>query len=250
VDEFLTDEEQAERAKKWLRENTVFVVAGVTIGLGSLFGYQQWQDYSQNQASEASAIWEQLRSAVDGKRFNEVTETLELLEKDFTSTPYLDQARLALARMYVERNEIDVALEQLALLARSGGDVQLRRVAEFRMAQLLNYLERYEEALGVLGQPDTNAFAAQYHELKGDVLFAQGEMEGARVEYKAALNVGDGASMDRTLVQMKLDDVAGLLAGGVTMPLDAPNDAPVDNVVPVEDPATDTGPEPDTQPAS
>jgi predicted negative regulator of RcsB-dependent stress response len=246
VDEFLTDEEQAERAKKWVRDNTVFVVAGVVIGLGSLFGYQQWESYTQGHAAEASAIWEQLRSAVDGKRYNEVTETLELLESDYASTPYLDQARFALARMYVERNELDAALEQLTLLTRSGGDVQLRRVAEFRMARLLTYLERYDEALDILGQPDTNAFAGQYHELRGDVLYARGELDAARAEYQAALNAGDGASISRTFVQMKLDDVSGSLAFDLATPLDAP----AGDSLPVDGPAGDTGIEPVTQPTS
>jgi predicted negative regulator of RcsB-dependent stress response len=246
VDEFLTDEEQAERAKKWLRGNTVFIVAGVVIGLGSLFGFRQWQDYSQNRASSASVIWEQLRSAVDGKRFNEVSETLELLEKDYASTPYLDQARFALARMYVERNELDGALDQLRLLVRGGGDVQIRRVAEFRMAQLLMYLERYDEALGVLGQADTNAFAGQYHELRGDVMHAQGELDDAQAEYQAALNVGEGASIDRSFVRMKLDDVSGSLASDLATPLDAPADAGL----PAQNPPRDTAPDPSAQPAS
>lgn len=246
MDEFLTDEEQAERAKKWLRENTVFVVAGVVIGLGSLFGYQQWQEYTLGRAAAASAIWEQLRSAVDGKRYNEVTETLDLLETDFASTPYLDQARFAVARMHVERNEVDAALEQLTLLVGGASDGQLRRVAQFRAAQLLTYLERYDEALEVLGQPDTDAFAGQYHDLRGDVLYAQGELDGARDAYRAALDSGDGVSIDRAFVQMKLDDVAGTLASDVAIQ----TDATVDDSPPAENAGTESAGEPAAQPAS
>jgi len=151
VDEFLTDEQQADRAKQWLRENGVFIAAGVVLGLGGLFGWQQWQEYKVRLAGEASVVWEQMRSAIDGDRFNEVNETLEILETDYSGTAYLDQARLALARMYMDRNSPDEALQQLQLLAGGGKDSQLRRIAELRMAQIYLYQSEYEAALAILG---------------------------------------------------------------------------------------------------
>lgn len=212
MDEFLTDDEQAERTKRWLGENSVFIVAGIVIGLGSLFGWQEWQSYKQDKAGEASAIWEQLQSAIEGQRFNEVNETLELLEKDYSTTPYLDQARLALARMHMNRSEPESAIEQLELLSRTATDPQLQRIAELRLAQIMTYLERYDEALGVLGEADSSAFAGLFHDLRGDIYFAQGRLEDARTEYQAALVTAGSSSIDRSFVQMKLDDVAGSLA--------------------------------------
>ena len=117
MDEFLTDEQQADRARNWLKTNGVFIAAGVVLGLGGLFGWQQWQSYQERVAGEASVIWEQLRGAVEGERFNEVTETLTLLEKDYARTPYLDQARLLIAKMEIDRNAPDEAIAQLRLLS-------------------------------------------------------------------------------------------------------------------------------------
>ena len=76
MDEFLTDEQQADRAKQWLRENGVFIAAGVVIGLGGLFGWQQWQAYKMRIAGEASVVWEEMRSAIRGERYNEVDDIL------------------------------------------------------------------------------------------------------------------------------------------------------------------------------
>jgi len=208
VDEFLSDDEQAERTKQWVRDNAVFIVMGIVIGLGSLFGWEQWKVSQQAESAEASVIWAQLQSAVEGQRFNEVGEALELLEQDFAATPYLDQARFAVARMYMDRSDPEAAIEQLETLAATTGDDQLRRIAEFRTVQILLYLQRYDAALALLGPADTDTFAGHYHELRGDILFAQDKPEEARTEYQAALDA-EGSTIDRAYVRMKFDDASG-----------------------------------------
>ena len=93
-DEFLTEEQEAEKARQWVRENGLYIVAGVVLGLGGLFGWQAWEDDRLQTAGDASIVWEQLRAAADGQRYNEVDETLDILETEFAATPYVDQARL------------------------------------------------------------------------------------------------------------------------------------------------------------
>ncbi len=212
MDEFLTDDEQADRAKQWLRENGVFVVAGVVLGLAVLFGWQRWDSYQLVQSGEASVVWEQLRSAIEGERFNEAEETLALLASDYASTPYLDLGKLAVARMYMNRNSSDEALESLNSVVAGVGDLEIRRVAELRIAQIYLYQERYDEALAILGAGEISPFLAQYHELRGDVYFAQEQLEDARDEYLLALDKDEFGTIDRTYVQMKLDDVTGSIA--------------------------------------
>lgn len=209
MDEFLTDEQQADRARNWLKTNGVFIAAGVVLGLGGLFGWQQWQDYQTRIAGEASVVWEQLRGAVAGKRFSEVDETLARLEKDYARTPYLDQARLLLAQMEMDRNAPDAAIAQLQLLVKSGGDPQLRRVGELRLAQVLAYQGQYDEALAALGSKDATSFASLYHDQRGDIFFSQGQLEDAAAEYELALAADEYGAIDRAYVQIKLDDVRG-----------------------------------------
>ena len=212
MDEFLTDDEQADRVKQWLRGNGVFVVSGVVIGLAVLFGWQRWDTYQLVQSGEASVVWEQLRGAIEGERFNEADETLALLASDYASTPYLDLGRLAVARMYMNRNLSDEAIESLNSVVAGVGDSGIRRVAELRIAQIYLYQERYDETLTILGTGETSPFVAQYHELRGDVYFAQGQLEDARDEYLLVLDKDEFGTIDRAYVQMKLDDVAGSIA--------------------------------------
>jgi predicted negative regulator of RcsB-dependent stress response len=209
LDEFLTDDEQADRAKQWLRENGVFIAAGIVLGLGGLFGWQQWQDYESGVAGEASVVFEQLRGAINGERYNEMNETLELLASDYPGTPYVDQGRLAVARAHMERNSPDEALEQLRAITSGAKDAQLRRVAELRIAQILLYQAEYDAALNVLGENADPAFAGLYHELRGDIFYAQQRIAEAATEYQLALDTDATGAIDRAFVQVKLDDVSG-----------------------------------------
>lgn len=210
MNEFLTDEQQADRARNWLRENGVFIAAGIVLGLGGLFGWQQWEAYQARVAGEASVVWEKLRDAVEGKRFDEVNERFALLEKDYARTPYLDQARLILAQMHMDRNAPDEALKQLESLAKSGRDPQLRRVAELRVAQVMAYQGQYDEALTALGTKPDAAFAGLYHDLRGDILQAKGDFSGAVTEYELAL-ADTSSAIESAYVQVKLDDARGSL---------------------------------------
>ncbi len=206
VDEYLTDEQQAERAREWLRENGLYIAAGVLLGLGGLFGWQQWNDYQTGQAGDASVIWEQMRDAIEGGRYNEVDETLVLLEQDYAATAYLDQARLALARMYVERNDVESAVAELRELTNQGNDPQLRKIGALRLAQLLIAEEQYAEALQLLDADDGSALEPLRSELRGDALYSQGDFAAASEAYEAALQNDTGNVIDRSFVQMKFDD--------------------------------------------
>ena len=129
-----------------------------------------------------------------------------------TSTPYLDQARLAMARMHMDRNSPEEALTELEAVAAGGSDPQLKRVAKLRMAQVLIYQSDYEGALRVLEGTGGNAFAGLYHDLRGDTFYAQGKLEESAAEYRLALQNDSAGTKDRSIVQIKLDDVTAAMA--------------------------------------
>ena len=42
MNEFVTDDEQVERIKKWWADNGSSVIAGLVIGIGGLLGWRYW----------------------------------------------------------------------------------------------------------------------------------------------------------------------------------------------------------------
>ena len=174
-DDFLTDDQQADQVKSWLRQNGPFLVAGVVLGLGGLFGWNQWQRYQEQRAETASGLYDELLHSVSEQEFDEATAQLQQLETDFSSSAYVDQARLSMAGLYVSRSKPDEAIAQLQLVADKGTADEIRNIARLRLARLLSSSDRHDEALKVLDVSGTGAFAPLFHDVRGDVYYAMGK---------------------------------------------------------------------------
>ena len=68
VDEYLSEREQAEQLRVWLRDNWIWMVAGVVLVVGGWYGYRWWQS-SQSAKSLAAEV-----------RFSAMLDALATLE--------------------------------------------------------------------------------------------------------------------------------------------------------------------------
>lgn len=207
MDEYLTDQQQAEKLQRWWKENGTFVIAGLVIGIGGLFGWRQWQDYQLEQAENASAAYEQLILSIGGSRANEAAEQLLVLTDEYSRSPYIDQARLAMAKMHMDRNSPVEAADELELLLAQSDNAQFRHIARLRLAKVRLHQGEYDAALASLAPVEPSAFMPQYHDVRGDVFFGMGRFDEARAEYEQALFIAAPGAIERALVRAKLDDL-------------------------------------------
>jgi len=209
VDELLTDRQQADVVRKWLRENGGFMLGGLVLGLGGLFGWNQWQDYRDTQAEQASALYENFAGELRGNRMTRADELFAELGSTFGSSPYFDQARFLMAKSYLDRNEFDTAADHLAQIIADTQSAGLAHIAGLRLARVRLHQQRFDDALGILEAMDPDsAFAARYYDVRGDVYVAMNRIEDARGEYQSALAAErQPPVVDRVYVQAKLDDL-------------------------------------------
>ena len=154
--------------------------------------------------------------SVTEARVTEAEDYLRELASNYSGTPYLDQARFLMSRLHMDRNEFDQAADYLAQIVEDGGTSAVARVARLRLARVRLHQRRYDDALEVLESGDSNsAFAARYHEVRGDVLLAQGHIDRARAEYEAALTADEQGLVDRGFVQNKLDGLTNVAPDAV-----------------------------------
>jgi predicted negative regulator of RcsB-dependent stress response len=211
--DFLTDEQQAEQVKGWLRQNGPFLIAGVVLGLGGLFGWNKWQVYQEQRAEAASVLYDQLLQSVGEQQVDMAAGQLRQLESEFSSSAYVVQARLSMAGLYVLRGKPDEAIAQLRLVVDKAAADEIRNIASLRLARLLSSGDKHEEALKVLNVSGTGAFAPLFHDTRGDVYYAMGKLPEARSEYEQALNGESAAAvLDLNYVTAKLDDLGGKAA--------------------------------------
>jgi len=211
MNDFVTDDEQVERIKKWWSDNGSSVIAGLVIGIGGLYGWRYWVDYKTNIAAEASAHFATMVSSIENNQNDEaIDEAFKILD-NYSSTAYADLARLSLAKVYVETSDFDKASQQLQALVDSKPDKALEMLARKRLSAVLMQLGKLDQSLTVLDVDFPKQFAAAFEELKGDILAAQGKDSNAREAYQRA-RLAQPASANPQFLQQKMDDlgVSGL----------------------------------------
>jgi predicted negative regulator of RcsB-dependent stress response len=209
MDDYLSEKEQWEAVKRWIRENGLWIVAGVAVGAAGIGGWR-WRDAHLDQVSAAaSAKYDQLIAAFGRHDQSTAMATLGELERDYSSTPYVDQGKLAAARVYVENNQLDKAAQELQDVSEHSKDKQLALIARLRLARVQIAQQKPDDALATLNTAgDPGAFAPRFHEVRGDADLAKGDKGGALAEYRAArsLDMGGGAG-GNSLLDLKISDL-------------------------------------------
>jgi len=213
VDEYLSEREQADQLKHWLRENWLWMVAGVALGLGGLYGNRWWETHRHARSLEAE---QRYAAMLDALSRNERAEGLKLageITGEYTDTPYADQALLLLARLDVESGALDEAAATLAGVMNGTRDPDLALIARLRLARVQLAQGQYDQALATLDGVADPAVEARVAELRGDVLLARGETVAALVAYRQAEAAAQAASggqglVDPDLLRLKIDELA------------------------------------------
>jgi len=210
VDEYLSEKEQLERIREWWRENGWYLVAGAALGAVAIFGFKQYRNYVEARAEAAAALYLDLQDVLEDDDRTAAEALLAELREEHPKSPYTDQAGMLLAGYYLT-SEPSRAADELRFVMERTGDRDLGRIARLRLARVLMYQGRHEEALRLLDVADLGPFTAQYREAAGDAHYALGNTDAARAAYEEALRAPGAEWLNRTFVEMKLDalEVAG-----------------------------------------
>jgi predicted negative regulator of RcsB-dependent stress response len=204
------DEEQVEQLKQWWKENWKALATGLALGLGGIFGWQQWQGHEQRVAADASQAYEELKKAASENKNEDAQKLAKRLFAAFPDTPYAAHAALRLAQMEVADGKFDDASGHLKWVLDHSADDGLKHVARLRQARVLWQVKKADEALALLDVKDTNGFGALYEELRGDIKLSKGDRSGAVEAYRKALAAASGNTGPD--LQQKLDDLADVKA--------------------------------------
>lgn len=219
MDEYMSEKEQWEWLKGWLRENSPWILGGIGIGALIVYGWFWWGDRTDRLAIEAGAKYSQLADAVNRGDKAQAQSLTAQLEKDHARSPYTDQAHLLNARMAVDAGELDKAAGILTTLMTNTKDDELRFIARTRLARVQLAQNKPDEALATLAAVDPGAFKSRFEEVRGDVLYAKGDKPGALAAYRAAREGASSQSADTQALDLKIDD---LVADNVTPPATPP----------------------------
>jgi len=212
AEDYLADDEQVEAVKRWTAENGLWVLGGIVIGAVLLFGWRYYESYRNEHALKAAAQFGDMTAALDRGDRVVARRIADGLIRDYSNTPYADQAELARARLSVEANDLAGAVAPLTAVMSGSSDEELRNIARLRLARVLIDQGKADAALSALADAKAGAFAGRYHEVRGDALYAKKDLGGALTEYKSALAASEAHGVDAGLLQLKIADIGALAA--------------------------------------
>ena len=204
MDDYLSESEQWEFVKRWMRENAVWIVGGVVLGVLALAGWRIWQERTERLAQEASGRYEQAIEAFGRNDRARGFTLVDELRRDHRNSPYADQADLLAARVQVDTREFDKAAERLKRVMDVSRDAELAIVARGRLARVYLEQDKPDEALALLKGGKDGAFEPRFEEIRGDALLAKGDRSGALTAYRAARSGAAGGAVDAGLLELKI----------------------------------------------
>ncbi|MBI5451681.1 MAG: tetratricopeptide repeat protein [Gammaproteobacteria bacterium] len=206
MSDFETEEQQLEELKKWWRDNHKIVIVGTLLGFAAVFGYRGWQGYQESQRQAASQIYSELGNALKENRTQSVLQIGGTLVSKYPRSNYAALAALAMARVYVDGNDLGAAHAKLQWVVDNCDQPDIEITARLRLARVLVAEGKPNLAVPLLTEIKTDAFRAVLQETLGDVYHAMHQPQQARQAYTAALQALQPED-NRTLLQMKLDNL-------------------------------------------
>jgi len=211
VDDLLSEKEQIEQFRSWWSEYGAYVIGGIVIGAGMLFGINYYQNAKLAAQLNASTAYETLLVQIVDGDLDEAESTANEIASLYSETSYVGQSGLAMARLYMDKNRDQDAADALKAVIDGNANDELKHVARLRMARIYLYQDKAQEVVDMLATQDAGAFAAAYGEILGDAYTALGRIAEAEDAYqKILMDASSQGTVDQQLVQWKALDLPAI----------------------------------------
>ena len=230
MEDYLSEKERWEWLKGQIRDNAPTVLAAVVLTGAAVYGWRWWQGHRDAERMAASSMYSQIIQALDRGDRTQSLALMGQLTREHASSPYADQTRLLAARLDVEEGQLDRAASELSTVMLQSKDQTLALVARERLARVQIAQHKNAEALATLNGAQPGAFAARFHETRGDAYYASDDRSAALNEYRAAKAASAGA--DTSLLDLKVADLAANTPSTAASPTAATSAPPAATAAP------------------
>ncbi|MEK7304195.1 MAG: tetratricopeptide repeat protein [Pseudomonadota bacterium] len=205
-------DDQLANLKNWWKQYGNALIAGVVIGLLLLAGGNYWRQHKIKRAEAASFLYESLLADFQQGKTDAVSAAATKLMQDYDATPYAGKSALLMARQRFDARDIAGMRTHLEWAMKNAVEASVQHSARLRLAHLLLDQGDTAAALALVNIKDANGFISEYEEIRGDVLLAQGDRDGARRAYQTAIEKLPRASSYLQALTMKRDNLGPEIA--------------------------------------
>ena len=206
--EYLTEQEQIELLKNWIKQYSLVIIIGVLLAIVAITGWRYWQQRQAKILSHASSVYDEMLTMRAQKDREATYIQANKLFSHYSKTVYGQMAALMLARDAILKKDYNEAEKQLRWVIDQSAIPSFEQIARLRLARLLISQQKSEEALAILSKVRDKTFNGLINEVRGDAYFAMKKMNEARQAYGQAITDLPNAEVMRPLLQMKYDNLA------------------------------------------
>jgi predicted negative regulator of RcsB-dependent stress response len=207
VEVYRTDEERIEVIKAWWEKNGKFLIVAVIVIVSTVVGSRVWMNFKQAEAGRVSAQYDLMLEEMDASKADSALQRGAAIVEQNSGTEYAVLAALAMAKIEVEKNDLNSARLHLQWAIDHASLDEIKHVARLRLARVQLADGKLDEALSLATTADTGAFAGEYDFLRGEVYAAKGQAEQARTAYEAAMKSETLGGQTKSIIRLKLDDL-------------------------------------------
>ena len=223
MDDLTSEKEQIEQIRAWWAQYGGYVIGGIGLGVALLVGYNYWQSSKLEAQLQGSALYESLTEHVVTGNLDRAELVAAEIGTDYAGTTYAAQSKLALARLYMDKNRDQDAADTLSEVLDSDADEAVKLVARARLARVLLYQGKAQEVVDLLEGQTSAAFAAIFNEILGDAYQQLGRIEDAQAAYQSVLlDPVSQVTVDQQLVQWKAADLPSASEPAMVEPSEEP----------------------------
>jgi predicted negative regulator of RcsB-dependent stress response len=205
----LDEQERLDELKAWWKRWGNLAMIGVAVAIAAAAGWRYWQNQTVTQSLEAATVYEKLTQSLAANDAKGAREAGSMLIDQYKNTAYAPRAALLLAKLNAGATDMKSAQAQLEWAVANSKEPAVKDLARLRLAGLQLDQKQYDAAMKTLSATHSDAFAFRFHDLKGDVLIAQGKPAEARAAYQAAFGKMAQDNPYRNIVELKLDALGG-----------------------------------------
>jgi predicted negative regulator of RcsB-dependent stress response len=206
--EYLTEQEQIEILKSWIKQYSLVILAGVILAGFAIFGWRYWQERQYKVLSHASSVYDEMLTVRAQNNQEATLIQAKKLFAHYSQTSYGQMAAFMLARHAIVNKDYPEAEKQLQWVIGHSKIPAMRQIARIRLARLLIAESKPKDSIQLLNKIDDKTFVGLIDEVRGDAFLAMNDKTQARAAYQSALAGLPNAEVVRPLLQMKYDNLS------------------------------------------
>jgi predicted negative regulator of RcsB-dependent stress response len=208
-EEYMTEEEQIEQLKRWLKQYSSTIIAGIILAVVIMTSWRMWENYHNKILYHASGVFDEMLALRAQNETHDASVQADKLIHHYKKTPYAQMASLMLARDAIANKNYSEAEKRLNWVMDHSKTAPVREIARLRLARVFIAEKKADEALSTLDHVDDDSFIGLVDEVRGDAYLLQNNKALAKESYQKAIKELPKEDVAQTpLLQIKLDNLA------------------------------------------